>query len=109
MEHTLGSCINHGGVEAVARCKQCGKAVCSKCVVKGFTGSFCCDACKERHEKFVGKAEKLEQGRGGGGLKRLLKRFLFLVIIGGVVSFGLTMAGFNIPIISDIIINLMNP
>jgi hypothetical protein len=62
----LGSesgCINHPGVEAVIRCKQCGRPACSVCRVKGPTGDFCSDACKDKHQAFVARAQQLESGR----------------------------------------------
>ncbi len=60
---TLSGCINHPSIEAVGRCKQCGKPFCSTCEIPGPTGKFCSDPCKQRHEVFVKRAAKLDDMR----------------------------------------------
>ncbi|MDQ1256290.1 MAG: hypothetical protein QG656_886 [Candidatus Hydrogenedentes bacterium] len=107
-------CINHPGVEAAARCRQCGKPVCGACVVSGPTGKFCCEECKGKHENFVQRAEQLDvkKRRGTGmlvGLRRLIVKGIILV---AVVLFGAGAAtyfgGFEIPVLSDIIRRILS-
>ena len=90
-ELKYGGCINHPGVEAVGRCKQCGKAACSTFAVKGPTGLFCSDECKEKHERFVNRAEYLESRQGGGGafykIKKLLISTAILVVLVAAASY----------------------
>lgn len=54
------TCLNHPGIEAIGRCKQCGKPFCSACKIMGPTGLFCCNECKDKHEAFVQRAAQLE-------------------------------------------------
>jgi hypothetical protein len=41
-------CFTHRDTDAVAVCKQCGKAVCENCMVVGATGISCRGACAEQ-------------------------------------------------------------
>ena len=99
-------CINHSAVEAVARCKQCGKPVCGQCVVKGPTGSFCSEECQQKNELFTKKAQDLEKkgklgpgaASGGGSIiGKLVALVIFLVIA------ALASAYLNIPVIGPIV------
>ena len=85
----MSGCINHPGIEAVARCKQCGKPVCGACVITGPTGRFCGESCKEKHEKFVERAQEMQRSsRSTGGLVKLrrflIKLVIFIVAIGAL-------------------------
>ncbi len=104
---TLSGCVNHPSIEAVGRCKQCGKPFCGTCEILGPTGKFCSDPCKQRHEVFVKRASKLDDMRKTSGvfgkmmdrLKKLSIYVLAILIIGIVVHFF----GVHIPILSDFI------
>ena len=104
---TLSSCLNHPSIEAVGRCKQCGKPFCGTCEVLGPTGRFCSDACKQRHEVFVKRASKLDDMRRTSGvfgklmarLKKLLVYAAAILIIAVIIHFF----GVRVPIVSDII------
>ncbi|MCH8204062.1 MAG: hypothetical protein IID09_02810 [Candidatus Hydrogenedentes bacterium] len=107
----LSGCINHPSIEAVGRCKQCGKPFCGTCEILGPTGKFCSDACKERHEVFVKRASKLDDMRRtssafGKLMTRLKKVAIFaaaIIIIAVVLHFF----GVELPIVSDIIRNIL--
>jgi hypothetical protein len=102
---TASGCINHPGVEAVARCKQCGKPVCGACVVTGPTGRFCSEACKEKHEKFVSRAQALQRtSRSAGTLTKLRRLLIKLVILlAAIVALGFVVVYFEIPVAADIV------
>lgn len=102
LEGTSSGCINHPAVEAVARCKQCGRPVCGACMVPGPTGRFCSDSCKEKHEKFIQRAQELNQTSRRTGdfrkIKRLLvKLVIYLVAIGAL---GFVSIYFEIPVLA---------
>jgi len=102
---SVSGCINHPGVEAVARCKQCGKPVCSSCVVKGPTGLFCGEPCKDRHEKFISRAQELHRtSRSTGTFQKLKIALMKLVILlVAIILLGFVMVYFNVPVASDIV------
>lgn len=104
---TLSGCINHPSIEAVGRCKQCGKPFCGTCEVLGATGKFCSEACGKRHEVFVGRAAKLDDMRRTSGffgkLIDRLKKFLFFAAGALIICVVLHFLGINVPIVSDII------
>lgn len=106
------SCINHVTIEAVGRCKQCGKPFCGTCEVVGPTGRFCGEACKTAHETFVERAKQLDDMRGGAGVfGKLLVRLKQLAILLVVLLLGAVAAtyfGINVPVIGDSIANLLN-
>jgi hypothetical protein len=102
---SVSGCINHPGIEAIARCKQCGKPVCASCVVRGPTGQFCCEACKERHEKFIARAQELQWTRRPTGTLKKLRTLLIKLVILIVVLIGLGFVAlqFDVPVASDIV------
>ncbi len=92
---TGSGCINHPGVTAKGRCKQCGRPFCSACEVSGSTGRFCSDACKQKFEAFVERVQALEGRRTGMSVGMKLKRILgtaigkliaLLIVIGFVCA-----------------------
>jgi hypothetical protein len=101
------SCINHPTIEAIGRCKQCGKPYCSTCEVVGATGRFCSEECQKSHEVFVQRAAKLDNMRAGSGFfgklivvaKRVLAFAIGLVIILVVLAF----LGVDIPVVSPML------
>ena len=102
---SVSGCINHPGVEAIARCKQCGKPVCSTCVVKGPTGLFCCEQCKDRHEKFISSAQEMQRNsRSTGTFKKIKTALIKLVILlVAIILLGFVMVYLDVPVASDIV------
>ena len=98
-------CINHPGVDAAARCKQCNKPVCSACVVKGPTGNFCSQACKEKHETFVQRAATMDSMRRpstlGTKLKRLIGKLIVILIL--LVALGVAGSLIDIPVLTKVV------
>lgn len=105
-------CINHPAIEAVGRCKQCGKPFCSACRIQGPTGNFCSDTCKSMHERFTERAQQLDKmSKSGGFLNRLWWLGKKIIVIGLTVVLLVAVAtylGVNIPVASDILRNLIN-
>ena len=107
IDASMSGCINHPGIEAVARCKQCGKPVCSSCVITGSTGRFCSESCQERHEKFIGRAQELQRhSRSTGFLQRLTRALIKTAIaIAALVLLGFVAVFFDVPVVAGIIRN----
>jgi len=99
IDPTLSGCINHPGVEAVGRCKQCNAPYCGTCEVRSGSGRFCSAACRDQYEQFAARAKELDKHPPRGGLLTRLRIFVFkfagLVIGIGAVLFGLSY--FNVP------------
>ena len=100
------SCINHPSIEAVGRCKQCGKPYCSTCQTTGPTGHFCSGECKQGHESYVDRARKLDVAQRGGGFFAKFGRLIKKVLVFGVVILIICVVlilffGVNIPFLSD--------
>lgn len=106
------SCNNHPAIEAVGRCKQCGKPFCGSCQVKGATGNFCSEECKQKHEVFTQRAQKLDEISKKRGFTRRLGSVIKASLIWGViilVAAGVaTYFGVNVPVLSDFIRNIIN-
>lgn len=101
----MSGCLNHPTVEAVGRCKQCGKPFCSACHVKGPTGNFCSDECKAAHETFTRRAAQLDNMKATGGFGRIVKRVVILAIVLVVITVGAGMMGIEIPVLSELLRN----
>ena len=104
VDATSSGCINHPGVEAVARCKQCGKPVCGMCVKKGPTGNFCSDGCRDQYATFIERAADFDaRGRKSGWVRKLRTVFvkLILLVLGLAVLVFLG-AQFDVPVLSAI-------
>lgn len=105
------SCHNHRSIEAVGRCKQCGKPFCSSCRVAGPTGNFCAEECKQAHEQFIDRAEQLDDKKRlglGARIWDLGKKILIVGVVVMVLAFVATrFLGINVPILSDIIRRFM--
>lgn len=102
-------CLNHPGVEAVGRCKQCGRPFCNACKIQGPTGLFCCEACKQKHESFTQRVGSLDaqQKRSAGFFATLRKAFnLALALLVIAVILGIAGSVFQIPVLSPIVGNV---
>jgi len=99
----LGGCINHPGIEAAARCKMCGKAVCRSCVAPGPTGNFCSDVCRQKHELFAVRANELD-GKARSAFFPKLRGFIvnILVVCAGLFAIGFVATFIEIPILSGV-------
>lgn len=98
----LSGCINHPGVEAIGRCKQCGTPFCGACEVKSPNGRFCSAVCSDKYHQFAARARQLDKHPPRGLLRRL-RRFAIKLAVGivaiGAVLFGL--AYFEVPVAGD--------
>lgn len=108
-------CVNHPAVEAVARCRQCGRPACGACVVIDLSGKFCCDECRDKYAKFMERAQEFELKRGVRvGIFTRLKRLLLRAV---VLAAGLSLLGFlltyldilDIPFFRSLIDRFVNP
>ncbi len=99
---TASGCINHPGMEAVARCKMCGKPVCGACVEKGPTGAFCSTVCRDKHEAFVQRAqEQADRPKpAGANVRKLVSILIKLsILLAVVVGIGVLSVMFQIPVL----------
>lgn len=98
-------CINHSAVEAVARCKQCGKPVCGQCVVKGPTGSFCSESCQQKNEMFTKKARDLEKkgnmGPGAASGGSMIGKIVALLVVLAILA--VAAAYLNVPVVGPLV------
>ncbi len=103
---TDSGCINHPGIEAVIRCKQCGRPACSTCRVKGPTGDFCSEECKEKHQSFIQKAQQVEamkKVRRGFPFGRLIAKFITWAILLIFLVAVAAVFGIEIPYLSPLV------
>lgn len=109
MARTITStCLNHPGIEAVGRCKQCLKPICAACRVVGPIGIFCCNECKEKYERFVERAAQLDQKTPPRAIvfrtvRKLVVQILILAAVALVVGFGADMFGVDIPYLDVVV------
>lgn len=103
---TDSGCINHPGVEAIIRCKQCGRPACSTCRVKGPTGEFCSEECKEKHQSFVQRAQQVDamkKAKRGFPFGRLIRKAIVIaVLLIFAVALGAAF-GIEIPFLSPLV------
>lgn len=103
-------CINHPSIEAVGRCKQCGKPFCGTCQIMGPTGKFCSEQCKTNHETFVQRAQQLDSMQRKSSFFAntgdLIKKILVFAAAAIIVLVVLHFIGVEIPVVSNIIYNI---
>ena len=103
VEATRSACINHPGVEATVRCKQCGKPVCNTCVVIGPTGRFCSAGCQQRHQAFAQRAQQLDGKTRSGLFMRIRNAVAALIVLAAVVGVALFLGRmFDVPVLKDL-------
>ncbi|GMV92480.1 MAG: hypothetical protein AMXMBFR82_22580 [Candidatus Hydrogenedentota bacterium] len=102
------ACISHPGVEAVGRCKQCGKPFCNACKVMGPTGLFCSEECKQKHESFVQRAQQFESRKGSVSVMAKVRKMLggLVAIVILAIILGVLGTIFEIPVLSDLVIRV---
>lgn len=103
LKGTESACINHVHIPATVRCKQCSKPVCDTCIVPGPLGRYCSAACKEKHEHFHQRVQKMDAKAGTASFTKV-KTFVTTLIVLGAVLFavGFFASTIDIPIVSDI-------
>ncbi len=85
MAQAPSRCLNHPERTAVARCKQCLKPLCQRCVQKKPGGIFCSDECYEKMGSFQERVEALDQrSKRGFPIGKLVKWVVVLAVAGGV-------------------------
>jgi hypothetical protein len=78
----MTDCFYHTGRPAVARCKQCGKPLCSECRIIKLEGIFCSEKCYETYKIFAERAEELEAKKSkNSGINSFVKLIIFLVVL----------------------------
>jgi len=108
---TLSSCVNHPSIEATGRCKQCSKPFCDTCAVRGPTGIFCSQECKQRHEAYVQRAAKLDDMRRDTSFFAKswiwIRKLIVFAIVALIIGVVLHYLGVTVPVLSDLLIQYL--
>lgn len=101
---TRSACVNHPGIEATVRCKQCSRPVCDTCIVTGPTGRFCCPECKQKHEVFTQRAQQMD-GKARTTLFPKLRQLGGNLLLAAAVVAALAVVGtiFDIPVLTPLV------
>lgn len=100
---TQSGCINHPAMQAVARCKQCGKPVCGSCIVAGPTGRFCSADCRDNHLKFAQRAQQFEGRARSAWFVKIRSGAAFLLVTAAVLAaLGIIASFIQIPVLTDL-------
>ena len=103
LDVTQSGCIYHPNMQAVNRCKQCGKPTCHKCTVTGPTGKFCSEDCKTTHEAFIQRAQAMETTARSTffvKVRGFLSTVLFLAVL--CLAAGVIGTVFEIPVLTGL-------
>ncbi len=91
MAQSPSRCLNHPERTAVARCKQCHKPLCEKCIKKMPGGVYCSDQCYQNMLAFQGRVKKLDEAARPrsmlAGLARRLGSFAIVVLIAAILYY----------------------
>ena len=88
MAQAPARCLNHPERTAVARCKQCHKPLCQKCVMKMPGGIFCSQECYDKMGQFQERVKKLDEApKAGFSFGKLARWAIIAAIILGIVYF----------------------
>ncbi len=101
---TIG-CINHPGVDAVGRCRQCSKPVCKQCGIVSTNDLYCSEACREKYEQYMHRAQSRESEKEyKPGFFPQLRQLLGIVITFAVILFvlGCVASLTYIPLLTDV-------
>jgi len=102
LDATSSGCINHPGVEAITRCKQCSRPVCGACVETSPLGSFCSTVCRDKFHAFVQRAQSLETNVRSTWLQSLkMAAVRLLLIVFLLVIVGLLAIRLDIPVLAE--------
>ena len=97
------ACINHPTVHGTIRCKQCSRPICKDCVVPGPLGSYCSQACKEKHTQFNAQVQRLDAKAGTASFTKVKKLVAAVIVLAGVLfAVGFVASTVEIPIVTDI-------
>ena len=104
LDASKSGCINHPGIEAAHRCKQCGKPVCQSCTVPGPTGMFCSGVCKEKHEAFLQRARQFDDKKSRKPISARIRGFLgwIIVLLAICLLVGVVSTIFELPVFSPL-------
>ena len=84
-------CLNHPDRTAVARCKQCHKPICEKCIKKMPGGAYCSDECYQNMLAFQNRVKRLDEASKPrsalAGLIRRLVAFSVAVVIVAILYY----------------------
>ncbi|HPP12763.1 MAG TPA: hypothetical protein PKW42_08535, partial [bacterium] len=75
------------GRPAVARCKQCGRGLCSQCRIVTEQGIFCSDKCAQTFAVFVQRLKEAEERQAAGRRSSRWEQWVFVLILLAVVFF----------------------
>jgi len=101
---TIG-CINHPGVESVGRCLQCSKPVCKQCGIVSASGLYCSEACREKYEQYMHRAQALDaEKKIKGGVFFRFRQTLGVLVTLLVILFvlGCVASWTYIPLLTDV-------
>ena len=88
MAQTSTRCLNHPERTAVARCKQCHKPLCERCVKKMPGGVYCSDECYQKMGDFQDRVKDLDEQRGRRTpLGKLVKWAIILAVVVAILYF----------------------
>jgi len=103
LKGTEAACINHPSVHAALRCKQCSSPVCDACVVPGPIGRYCSAVCKEKHEAFHQRVQKMDGKAGTASFTKVKTMITTLIVFLAVLfAVGFVASTVEIPIVSEI-------
>ncbi|MCX7705420.1 MAG: hypothetical protein N2115_04085 [bacterium] len=89
----MADCFFHTGRPAVARCKQCGRPLCSACRKVTDLGIFCTDECAQTAKVHAERMQKIEEQRASyrgskwSGIAKLIKVIVVLAILFAIYKF----------------------
>lgn len=94
MAQAPSRCINHTERTAVARCKQCHKPLCEKCVKKMPGGVFCSDECYQNMAAFQNRVKALDRQRKRGfNFGKWLTRAAVLIVVAAALYYVIVVQG----------------
>ncbi len=94
MAQAPSRCINHPERTAVARCKQCHKPLCERCVKKMPGGVYCSDECYQNMAAFQNRVKQLEaQRKRGVNWSGLAVKFFIAVVVAGSLYYVFVVRG----------------
>ena len=101
---TTSVCVNHPGVEAKFKCRQCGTPVCAKCGIAVPGGhAFCSKECLAKGHQFAQNAQAMDlpERKPKSAFVKLLKKLVFLVIL--LLIIGFIASTWEIPVLTNIV------
>lgn len=94
MAQAPARCINHVDRTAVARCKQCHKPLCEKCVQKMPGGVFCSDECYQNMAAFQNRVRELDQRKKPkANIGKWIQRAVMVVILAAALYYVFVVQG----------------